>query len=90
MRFPCPCCGYVTLPEEPPGTFLVCPVCAWEDDNLQYVDPDLDQGANDVSLSVARRNFADFGAASRNLVTMTRDPLPDELPSAGGGVQRHS
>ncbi len=26
-RFPCPCCGFLTLPEEPPGTYDICPVC---------------------------------------------------------------
>ena len=28
-RYACPCCGYLTLPEEPPGTFDICPVCGF-------------------------------------------------------------
>ena len=35
----CPCCGYRTLSEQPPGTFEICPVCYWEDDNVQFNDP---------------------------------------------------
>ena len=34
-RFACPCCGYLTLSEEPPGTYEVCPVCDWGDDDAQ-------------------------------------------------------
>ena len=30
MHF-CPCCGYRVLYEQPPGTYLVCPICFWED-----------------------------------------------------------
>ncbi|PWU04502.1 MAG: hypothetical protein C5B43_04470 [Verrucomicrobia bacterium] len=38
MKYKCPCCGYMTFAEPPPGTFEICPV--WEDDNIQYDDPD--------------------------------------------------
>lgn len=57
-RYPCPCCGYLTLGEEPPGTFAVCPVCAWEDDNVQYHDHEYEGGANAVSLSQAKAIFS--------------------------------
>ncbi|MCS6814521.1 MAG: CPCC family cysteine-rich protein, partial [Cyanobacteria bacterium] len=29
--YPCPCCGYLVLSQPPPGTYLVCPICFWED-----------------------------------------------------------
>ena len=62
MRYTCPCCGYKTLSEEPPGTFDICEVCGWEDDYVQFNDPDYKGGANKVSLREAQRNFVKFGA----------------------------
>ena len=35
----CPCCENNTLYEKPPGTFEICPICNWEDDEVQYNDP---------------------------------------------------
>ena len=55
--FPCPCCGETTLPEAPPGTFFICPVCRWEDDNVQFADPAYAGGANRFSLDEARARF---------------------------------
>ena len=84
MKYPCPCCGFVTLEEEPPGTFLVCPVCYWEDDNVQFADPSYRGGANEESLREAQQNFRAFGASSRRSVTSVRSPLPEEWPSVRG------
>lgn len=45
-KYKCKCCGYYTLSEKPldhngyPGTFEICPVCFWEDDSIQYKNPD--------------------------------------------------
>jgi len=58
--FTCPCCGYKTLKDESPGSFYICRVCQWTDDNLQSDDPDYveENGTpNDVSLRKAQRNF---------------------------------
>jgi len=79
-RSPCPCCGYRTLDEEPPGTFEICPVCYWEDDLVQFRDPDYRGGANEESLNEARRNFKAFGASEERVKDRVRAPLPDELP----------
>ena len=54
MKFPCVCCGELTMDEQPPGTYQVCPVCGWEDDKTQYKNPDLEGGANALSLNQAR------------------------------------
>ena len=78
--YECPCCGYLTLTEKPPGTFEICPVCNWEDDNVQAGDPTYEGGANGVSLEQARRNFAQFGAISQDAVSRVRKPLPEEMP----------
>ena len=77
-RFPCPCCGFLTLSEKPPGTFVICPVCAWEDDNVQYDDPCYEGGANRVSLNEAKSNYLLFGARSRKDVLRVRPPNGDE------------
>ncbi|MGI6416366.1 MAG: CPCC family cysteine-rich protein [Thermoguttaceae bacterium] len=78
-KFPCPCCGYRTMSEQPPGTFEICPVCYWEDDNVQFDDPTLEGGANEESLDQARANFARLGAISPRFVGSVRAPFPDEL-----------
>ncbi len=54
QRYACPCCGYLTLQSQPPGSFELCPVCDWEDDSVQFADPDYEGGANRESLNVAR------------------------------------
>ena len=56
MKFRCPCCGNMTLDDEP-GHFDICDVCGWEDDNIQRDDPDFWGGANDMSLNQAREAF---------------------------------
>lgn len=55
--FTCPCCGYKTLSEQPPGTFEICQICWWEDDNIQFDDPDYIGGANGDSLRMCQRKF---------------------------------
>jgi hypothetical protein len=80
MRFACPCCGFLTRSRKPAGTFEICPVCYWEDDNVQHDDPYFPGGANDVSLAQARANFASFGASEIRVKPFTRPPKPDELP----------
>ena len=78
--YPCPCCGYFTLGERPSGTYLICPVCFWEDDWVQYRDPSYRGGANEMSLEEARRNFASFGACSKRFLKSVRPPQEDEKP----------
>src|SRR5215212_9855804 len=39
-RFRCPCCDFLTLVQPPTGTFAICPVCRWEDDNVQFENVD--------------------------------------------------
>ena len=74
----CPCCGYKTLDEQPPGTYDICPICFWEDDGLQFEDPDYEGGANDVSLRTAQRNFLQFGACEAAMLQHVRKPTPDD------------
>lgn len=76
--FPCPCCGYLTLPDEPPGTVFICPVCGWEDDNLQFDDVNLQAGANRVSLKQAQANYRRFSKSDLDRRGDVRPPLPHE------------
>ena len=67
ISYSCPCCGYKTLVEEPPGTYDICKICLWEDDPVQFDDPDYVGGANSVSLRQAQRNFLEFGVSKRSI-----------------------
>ncbi|MGE6259758.1 CPCC family cysteine-rich protein [Heyndrickxia sporothermodurans] len=78
MKYTCPCCGFKTL-EEPPGTFDICNICFWEDDDVQYHDPDYEGGANDVSLKQAQQNFIKFGACDEESVRFVRMPNQDDI-----------
>jgi hypothetical protein len=55
--YPCPCCGENTLTQPAPGSFEICDKCNWEDDDLQFHDPDLEGGANMLSLNQARMRY---------------------------------
>lgn len=80
-RFPCPCCGYLTLGQQ--GWWEICPVCHWDDDPAYTSDPTYwPGGANPISLEEARENFREFGAALREDIRRVRQPLPDEIPPA--------
>lgn len=84
-KYKCKCCGHYTLKDKPldpniyPGTFEICPVCFWEDDALQFLNPDMAGGANHVSLNQARKNYLEFGACERRVLKFVRLPLEDEL-----------
>lgn len=78
-KYQCPCCGHMTLSENPPGTFEVCPVCLWEDDNVQFDDPEYIGGANIVSLNTARENYKKFGAITMEDAKHSRKPEGDEI-----------
>ena len=56
-KYICPCCGQHTLLEEPPGTYEICSVCGWEDDEIQYNNPNYIGGANKISLKEAQLQY---------------------------------
>jgi hypothetical protein len=78
MKYTCPCCGYKTLDEEPPGTYEICTICLWEDDSVQFNDPDYTGGANNVSLKVAQNNYIKFGASEQRFKRNVRVPNIDD------------
>jgi hypothetical protein len=49
-EYPCPSCGFYTITRDYFGTFDICPICDWEDDNVQLANPACGGGANQKSL----------------------------------------
>jgi hypothetical protein len=83
-RWPCPCCGFLTLPEEPPGSLDLCQVCFWQDDSVGFAEPWHAVGANHISLNDARENFRRIGVSEERMRPHVRPPRPEEYPRASG------
>lgn len=79
-RAPCPCCGFLTMFGPTRDTYDICPVCRWEDDEVQYDNPDYAGGANHESLNQARANYVKFGAKNKEYLSRVRPPHLDEIP----------
>jgi hypothetical protein len=79
-RSPCPCCGSLTLDEEPPGTWLICDVCWWEDDPVQFQNADYRGGANGPRLNEAREYFRKIGVSAPEHLARLRQEDPSRLP----------
>jgi hypothetical protein len=62
------------------GSFTICEVCLWEDDEVQFEDPDFEGGANVPSLNEARENFRRYGVSDPRESGRQRAPLPEEIP----------
>ncbi len=78
--YPCPCCGYRTLNLEPPETYIICPICFWEDDGdigaacgYRWVE------SNQVCLRQAQQNFIAIGACEPQWLKDVRSPTPDDV-----------
>lgn len=81
MKYTCPCCGYKSLDLKPPGTFTICEVCDWEDDSVQFDDPDYEGGANGYSLRQAQQRYANGYRAKFNKPPFEKDPNWELLPA---------
>ncbi len=71
-EYTCPCCGYKTLKERPPGSYQICDLCFWEDDGVQFDDPFYRGGANSPSLYEAQLNYIHFGVSDTRFKNMVR------------------
>ena len=80
VRYPCPCCDFLTLSKPPSGTHAICPVCGWEDDSAQFDKPGYPGGANRPSLRQARDTFREIGASESRRLGRVRPPLAEETP----------
>jgi hypothetical protein len=75
-KYYCPCCGYKTLSEE--RSWGICEICFWEDDPIQFEDPDYEGDANVQSLIALqiRMNVTLIGNHSpRNNPFCTKDAI---------------
>jgi hypothetical protein len=80
MKYTCPCCGYISLDIEPPGTFTICDVCNWEDDTVEFNNPDYEGGANGYSLRQSQYKYANGYKAQYNKPAFEKDPSWKLLP----------
>ena len=80
-RYPCACCGYLTLGTSP-GHYEICPICFWEDDPVQLLDPWCEGGANAVSLVQAQRSYASRGVSEARFKGNVRSVLPTDVRDA--------
>jgi hypothetical protein len=80
--FPCPCCGYLMF-EEGPGSYDICKICFWEDDDVQLRDPHFGGGANVLSLLESQRNFEAFGATEQRFLVHVRPPNQSDSRDPG-------
>jgi len=78
-RRPCPCCGHLVFDIEDgwPGSYAICAICCWEDDNVQFRWPFV-VGANRVALHEAQRNFIAYGACDQSGRKYVRPPAENE------------
>ena len=72
-QYTCACCGYRTLSDRP-GSYEICPLCFWEDDPVQLLDPWYRGGANTVSLVEAQRSFSTIGASEERFRAQVVSP----------------
>ena len=70
----CPCCGYNTFEGEERLQYIICPICYWEDDPIQFSEPEYEGCANRVSLVQAQKNFKAFGACEKEMIRHIRKP----------------
>jgi hypothetical protein len=68
----CPCCGYKTLNDN--SIYEICPICFWEDDMVQFDNPDYEGGANATSLRQAQKNYVVIGACDKDCLDCVRKP----------------
>lgn len=56
----------------------MCGICFWEDDGVQFDDPDYEGGANGPSLRQAQKNFIAFGACEESMIPNVKTPGPED------------
>ena len=51
----CKCCGKHNLDND--SLYEICPICNWESDPVQEANPDLEGGANELSLNQFKEKY---------------------------------
>ena len=81
-KYKCPCCGYYTFESDlgDGPLFDYCEVCSWQYDPVAHTKPNIEIGANHISLNEARVNYKIFGAIKEKYIGDSRSPFKEELP----------
>jgi len=77
---PCPCCGYLTIPNGGDALAYICPVCFWEIDLFIQSDHEPSDQNHGLTLAQARQNYHAYGASLLQLRPYCRPPKKEEQP----------
>ncbi len=70
----CPCCNYLTIPNNGDANTYICPVCMWEIDLFIKNDDESSDLNNGLSLKEATKNYKEYGAVLQRLKKYCREP----------------
>lgn len=77
---PCPCCGFLTIPNGGDALAYICPVCFWEIDLFIEGGSEASDQNHGLTLREAQKNFETYGAVLLRLKPYCRPAKPDESP----------
>ncbi|WP_201370420.1 CPCC family cysteine-rich protein [Ktedonobacter robiniae] len=69
-KFACYCCGFLTLEEDPWGSYEICDVCFWEQTHTQVDNPE-SLGPNRITLQEAHESVLQW----RDILVLHTHPL---------------
>ena len=75
---PCPCCGYITIPNDGDAIGYICPVCYWEIDLFIKDVNDVSDLNNGLTLNEAIVNYKKFGSILPRFLKYCRKPKESE------------
>ncbi len=80
-KSPCPCCGFITIPNNGDALAYICPICFWEIDLFIQSDDEASDQNDGLTLLEARKNYQQFGSVLPNLKEHCRQPKEYEYPT---------
>lgn len=68
-RYPCPCCGNITLPvPQEEAVAYICHICMWENDVFIKSDDEPSDENHGMTLNQARENYNRLGVCSERFI----------------------
>ncbi|HIS75976.1 MAG TPA: precorrin-6y C5,15-methyltransferase (decarboxylating) subunit CbiE [Candidatus Merdivicinus excrementipullorum] len=91
MKYPCPCCGNLTLPVKPEDAVaFICPVCFWENDVFLMSDTEPSDENHGLTLLDGRTNYRKYGACCPEMrpfaLERRENPMKPSITVAGIGM----
>ena len=74
LRYFCPCCGFRSLIEKSKGSSELCEVCGWQQDYLQYLYKNREEGLNQTSFIECQQKFIKKFDGGDSETGIDRDP----------------